>query len=305
MACVIDSRLGASAPAAAPTNYESTFKMDFVPMLWCVNISAGELTQVKVFIMSHPGIQYLLVMNEPNLINQANRTPLQVAADRIRYEQVIRELADLGRTVYLVGPAITWGTMTGYADPVVWLDAFYTAHREANSGRDPQIDYLAFYWHDYGLNAQLERLGKYNKKIWITEMANWNDRINTDAKQKQQMTEMVTICENRDDVFRYAWFYGRGDFPDRHFTYLFTPNDGELSKPAGSISNCPSRSERPQQPHGTPNIGRRVYKRRNSFPSSSVYLKFLTSQPDISSRARGEKVSSMRLYSSTPPVLAV
>jgi hypothetical protein len=27
------------------------------------------------------------------------------------------------------------------------------------SGRDPQIDYLAFHWYDYGLSNQLDRLG--------------------------------------------------------------------------------------------------------------------------------------------------
>jgi len=31
----------------------------------------------------------------------------------------------------------------------------------------------------------------------------------------------VTICENRSDVFRYAWFYGRVDLPDEHFSYIF------------------------------------------------------------------------------------
>jgi len=143
---------------------------------------------------------------------------------------VIKDLADLGRTVQLVGPAITWGTMTGYADPVAWLDAFYAAYKAANGDREPRIDYLAFHWYDYGLSGQLDRLKKYNKKIWVTEMANWNAQITSYAKQKQQMTEMVTICENREDVFRYAWFYGRGDFPDRHFTYLFTAIDGELSE---------------------------------------------------------------------------
>lgn len=33
---------------------------------------------------------------------------------------------------------------------------------------------LAFHWYDYGLSAQLDRLIKYNKQIWFTEMANWN-----------------------------------------------------------------------------------------------------------------------------------
>ncbi|HNW59674.1 MAG TPA: glycosyl hydrolase [bacterium] len=221
----------AIAPASStPTDYETAYEMDFIPMLWGGNTSAADITRVKAFILSHSRVKYLLVMNEPNLTGQANRTPGQAAADWIRYEQVVRELADLGRTVLLVGPAMTWGTMADYSDPVKWLDDFYAAYKADNSGREPQIDYLAFHWYDYGLAAQLDRLKKYNKKIWITEMANWNSQINSYAKQKQQMTEMVTICENRSDVFRYAWFYGRGGFPDTHFTYLLTANDGELSE---------------------------------------------------------------------------
>ncbi len=40
---------------------------------------------------------------------------------------------------------------------------------------------------------------------------------------------MVSLCESWEDVFRYAWFYERGNFPESHFAYLFTLNDGELS----------------------------------------------------------------------------
>jgi len=203
--------------------------MNFIPMLWGGNTSATDMTLVKNFILAHSEVEYLLVMNEPNLTDQANRTPVQEALDWLKYEQVIIDLAAKGRIVNLVGPAMTWGTMNNYSDPLVWLDAFYAAYKSANNGREPKIDYLAFHWYDYGLNAQLERLKKYGKKIWVTEMANWNSQINSYTKQAEQMKEMVSICENREDVFRYAWFYGRGGFPDNHFTYLFTTKDGELS----------------------------------------------------------------------------
>ena len=169
-------------------------------------------------------------MNEPNLVDQANRTPVQAATDWIKYEQVIEDLAAQNRTVYLVGPAMTWGTMTNYSDPVVWLDDFYTAYKSANGGRLPKIDYLAFHWYDYGLAAQLDRLQKYGKKIWITEMANWNPQINSYQKQAAQMVEMVNICETRTDVFRYAWFIGRGSLPDNKYTYLFNPDPGQLNE---------------------------------------------------------------------------
>ena len=214
---------------SAPTNYYSNYKMEFVPMLWGGNTSTNDMNIIKSFILAHPEIKYLLVMNEPNLVDQANRTPTQAATDWLKYEQVINDLAAQKRIVYLVGPAMNWGTMTGYTDPVVWLDAFYLAYKSANNNRNPKIDYLAFHWYDYGLAAQLDRLQKYGKKIWITEMANWNFQINSYQKQAAQMVEMVNICETRSDVFRYAWFIGRGNLPDNNFTYLFNPNPGQLN----------------------------------------------------------------------------
>ena len=213
---------------SAPAGYHEAYQMVFLPMLWGGN-SANDFPRVKSFILSHAEVKYLLVLNEPNLLDQANRTPIEAAADWVAYEQLIAELAAQQRTVYLVGPAMTWGTMPDYQDPVVWLDTFYEAYRFANGGRDPKIDYLAFHWYDYGLEAQLDRLQKYGKQIWITEMANWNAQINSYDKQAEQMQQMVALCESRADVFRYAWFIGRGNLPDNHYTYLFNPTPGELN----------------------------------------------------------------------------
>lgn len=127
--------------------------------------------------------------------------------------------------VKIVGPQITWGTMPGYQDPVVWMDAFYAAYRAAHGGRDPQVDHLGFHWYDYGLKDQLDRLAKYGKPFWVTEMANWQvgdgaAAIDSVEKQMAQMTEMVALCEGRANVIRYAWFTGRGgaDLDDRFTT---------------------------------------------------------------------------------------
>ena len=70
-------------------------------------------------------------------------------------------------------------------------------------------------------------------------MANWNSQINSYAKQKEQMQDMVNTCETRSDVFRYAWFIGRGNFPDQHFTYLFTGTDGQLNELGQYYLNLP------------------------------------------------------------------
>ncbi len=211
----------------AQVDYYTSYEMEFIPMLWGGNTSSTAMTNVKNYILNHSEIKYLLVMNEPNLTDQANRTPFEAAQDWLKYEKVIDDLTAQGRSVFLVGPAMNWGTMQNYSDPVVWLDDFYEAYAYANEGREPKIDYLAFHWYDYGLESQLNRLQKYGKEIWITEMANWNVQINTYSKQAVQMKEMVAICENRDDVFRYSWFIGRG--AEDKYTNLFNPTPGELN----------------------------------------------------------------------------
>ncbi|WP_423193606.1 glycoside hydrolase family protein [Cupriavidus sp. H18C2] len=211
---------------AAPTDTRAAYGMDFIPMLW--NDYAFDATAVQAWLLAHPEVKYLLLVNEPNLTDQANLTPAVAAAAWPQFEAIAARTG-----VKLVGPAITWGTMPGYSDPVVWLDAFYTAYRAANGNRDPRIDYLAFHWYDYGLGGQLDRLAKYGKPFWVTEFANWHAnadgaQIDTLDKQKAQMREMVATCEQRPDVFRYAWFTGRWR-PDPHFTSLLGA-DGELTE---------------------------------------------------------------------------
>jgi hypothetical protein len=207
-----------------PADYATRYSMDFYPMLWNGNYNASAVVS---FLKSNPNIKYMLVMNEPNLTSQANLTPQQAAQIWPGYEAIAAETG-----VKIVGPAITWGTMPGYQDPISWLDAFCTAYQTANNGRSPQIDYLAFHWYDYGLSNQLDRLGKYNKSVWVTEFANWHNQndgaqITTLAEQEAQMTDMVATCESRVDVFRYAWFTGRVN-PDPHFTSLLSA-DGVLT----------------------------------------------------------------------------
>jgi len=185
-------------------------------MLWNGNFNAASIV---AFLKANPGIQYLLVLNEPNLVDQSNMTPQQAAQLWPQYEAIAAQTG-----VKIVGPAMNWGTMTNYEDPVAWLDAFYAAYQAANGNRDPQIDYIAFHWYDYGLDAQLDRLTKYDKPFWVTEFANWHSQndgaqIDTLAKQEAQMTSMVATCESRSDVFRYAWFTGRLS-PDPHYTSL-------------------------------------------------------------------------------------
>jgi len=216
---------GTAPSAKVPADYRTRYRMDYFPMLWNDKFNA---TGIAAFLRAHPAIHYLLVLNEPNVGGQAYLTPQQAAGLWPRYEAVAAKAK-----VKIVGPQITWGTMPKYGDPVVWLDAFYAAYKAAHGGRAPRIDYLGFHWYDYGLAGQLDRLGKYKKPFWVTEFANWHSQhdgaqITTLAEQEKQMTEMVAICEQRGDVFRYAWFTGRVS-PDPHFSSLLGA-PGRLTK---------------------------------------------------------------------------
>ncbi len=221
---------GAAPNAALPADYHARFHVDYLPMLWNFDFDAA---RVEAFLAGNPTIRYLMVLNEPNLVGQSDVTPQQAAALWPRYEVVAA-----AAHVQIVGPQITWGTMPGYEDPVVWLDAFYAAYEAAHGGRKPRVDYLGFHWYDYGLDTQLARLDRYGKRIWVSEFANWHSQadgaqIDSLAKQEAQMTELVAICEARGDVFRYAWFTGRVS-PDPHFTSLFEAGSGVLS-PLGAL----------------------------------------------------------------------
>ncbi len=215
---------GSAPNTAVPNGYVSTYGMDYYPMLWNGSFNAS---QVVSFINANPSIQYLLVLNEPNVSGQSYLTPQQAAALWPQYEAVAAQAR-----VKIVGPQITWGNMPNYGDPVAWLDAFYAAYEAANNGRQPTIDFLGFHWYDYGLDSQLSRLDKYNKPIWVTEFANWHSQndgaqITTLAEQETQMKSMVATCESRSDVFRYAWFTGRVS-PDPHYSSLLA-GSGQLT----------------------------------------------------------------------------
>ncbi len=216
---------GSQVHGGTSIDLRASHGMDFIPMLWNGNFNDAQIVQM---LQADPAIRHLLVVNEPNLVDQANLTPAQAAALWPRFEAIAQATG-----VQIVGPQVTWGTMPGHADPVVWLDAFHAAYRGAHGGRDPRIDCLGFHWYDYGLAAQLDRLTRYGKPFWVTEMANWHvgdgsAEIDSVAKQKVQMSDMVATCEARADVQRYAWFTGRWN-PDPHFTSLLA-GPGVLSE---------------------------------------------------------------------------
>ena len=90
------------------------YDIDYCPMVWS---GKPDIAAMQAFIAAHPNVKYLLAFNEPNLTDQANMTPVQAAA-------LWQDVVDAAKVLNLnlVSPAMNYGTLAGYSDPIKWLD---------------------------------------------------------------------------------------------------------------------------------------------------------------------------------------
>ena len=214
-----------TSPKSTIDNYYSNY-MEYYPMAWN-DVNANAL---RAFKAKHPECQYLLAFNEPNLVSQANMTPSQAAAKWPDVKAIAQELG-----LKIISPALNYGTLAGYSDPIVWLDEFFRLV--------PLSDVEGIAVHCYmnnvsALQSFINRFKKYNKPIWLTEFCAYeqNQGLTPDV-QKDFMVEAVTYLENDPDVARYAWFIGRSNDGDNAFPYnvLLTKNDRGVLTELGDI----------------------------------------------------------------------
>jgi hypothetical protein len=200
--------------------------MEYIPMAWN-GVNADGL---RTFKAKHPECQYLLAFNEPNLTDQANMTPTQAAAKWPAVKAIAQELG-----LKIISPAMNYGTLAGYSDPIVWLDEFFTLVPLSD------VDGIAVHCYMNNVSALesfINRFKKYNKPIWLTEFCAYEQNQGlTPDKQKDFMVEAVTYLENDPDVFRYSWFIGRNGGGDNAFPYnsLLTKNDRGVLTELGDI----------------------------------------------------------------------
>ena len=210
-------------PESTVANVYQNYGMDFVPMTW--NGSFNE-TGLRAFYASHPDARYLLGFNEPNFTTQANMKPSQAAAIWPKLEKIAKDY-----NLKIVGPAVNYSgnpvTENGvsFTDPVVYLDAFFAACPNC------QVDYIAV--HNYmcyagALADYIKKFKKYNRPIWLTEFACWDQPSITLDMQKAYMVGAIDYLEGDTTVFRYSWFNGNrsGSYP---YLDLFKPQSGQLT----------------------------------------------------------------------------
>lgn len=175
-------------------------KMEFIPMAWTKNFSEE---RIRAWKKAHPTCEYILGFNEPNLKDQCNMTPREVADEWPRLQALAKEL-----NMKLVSPAMNYGTLDGYSDPVKWLDEFFTYIPLEKSG----IEVIAIHCYMNTASAvkgYVERFYKYGKPIWMTEFCAWDGGVNGIEGQMDYMADVISFFELNPHIERYAWFMPR------------------------------------------------------------------------------------------------
>ena len=189
-----------NTPTDEAAYWFDTNEMDYCPMCWNGNYSAD---RIRAFVAAHPKTQYLLAFNEPNLTDQANMTPAQAAA---LWPDVVALAKELN--LKLVSPAMNYGTLAGYSNPIKWLDEFF-----AQPGVSID-DVYAISVHCYmasssSVKSYIEMFEKYNKPIWLTEFCAWDPAPGSVTTQMDYMCAVLNYLEKQPSVERYAWFMPR------------------------------------------------------------------------------------------------
>lgn len=187
-------------------------QLDFCPMAW--NGINEDL--LREYVARNPSCKYLLGFNEPNLTDQANMTPAEAAEKWPAVKGIADEL-----NLKLISPAMNYGTLEGYSDPITWLDEFFTLVPLSD------VDGIAVHCYmasPYAVKSYIGRFKKYNKPIWFTEFCAWdglNENIFTPEAQQQYLSDVINYLESDPDIFRYAWFIPRAGGSEDNFPYMF------------------------------------------------------------------------------------
>ena len=188
------------APTSEAAMWFDANEMDFCPMCWNGNYNADKIRQ---FVAAHPKTRYLLAFNEPNLTDQANMTPAQAAQ---LWPQVVALAKELN--LKLVSPAMNYGTLAGYSDPIKWLDEFF-AQPGVSIDDVAAISVHCYMSSPNAVKNYIEKFRKYEKPVWLTEFCAWDPVPGSVTTQMDYMCSVLNYLEQEPLVERYAWFIPR------------------------------------------------------------------------------------------------
>ena len=182
----------------------------FIPMFWN-GVDSASCARVRTLKLRHPELEYILGFNEPNLADQAKMTPAECAP---KWMQLVALAQDLN--MKLVSPAMNYGTLPGYGDPIKWLDEFFTLVPLSS------CDVIAIHCYmpnSTGIINFTNMFRKYGKPIWMTEFCAWNGLGGGEKGQMNYASEVINFFEADPQIGKYAWFIPRGGDGDGAFPH--------------------------------------------------------------------------------------
>ncbi len=226
-------------PESSIATVFSSFDYEFVPMAW--NGSYNE-SKLREFLTAHPETKYLLAFNEPNFLAQANMIPSQVAVEWPKLEAIADEF-----NLEIVSPALNYCGECVEEDGVTYYDPFEYFDDFFEACPDCRVDHIAIHTYMNTVGAMswfVDEFKRYGKPIWLTEFSGWESNGNISSVQDQInfMIGAVDFLESNPDVFRYAWFIGRGSGIDSYPHIDILGDDGELTELGEIYKNMPTHN---------------------------------------------------------------
>ena len=180
--------------------------VEFVPMIWGKNSLNNEALENLKNLRETGQIRYVLGFNEPDLETQSHMSVDEAIA-------LWPKLEEIGVPLGSPAPA---GLRNG------WLEEFMLKAEQNNL----RVDFICIHLY-LNNNPQLfldiidQTYNKYNKPIWITEMAVVDNQATSIDNNKYSpiqilgtMRTLLPELNNRKYVHRFAWFNGTESSPN-------------------------------------------------------------------------------------------
>lgn len=195
-----------------PISYNKLFEeadISFFPMAWNGLNEAALRQRYRSMPYTH-----ILAYNEPNLIDQAKMTPSEAASKWGKLKAFANEM-----NVKIVSPAMNYGTLSGYEDPIKWMDEFFACPGVSLD----DVDAIAL--HCYmgtadGLKSFIDKFDKYGKPIWLTEFCAWDNSTVSNTAQQRYLVQAVNMLEQDIRIEKFSWFIPRTDKPTESSPYM-------------------------------------------------------------------------------------
>ena len=194
----------------------------FIPQLWNASWNPETVrTNLQNLIDEGHDIRWIMTYNEPMLTMEANMTPARAAAD---WPRVVQLANSFDPPLKIVSPAMTFGNMPDFGNPVVWLREFF-AQPGVYIEDMHAIRIHTYMSHVSAVSSYVRSFQEFGLPIWVTEFSAWyyvpggpyaqspsGGQAEGVQFQMNFMSMVLTYFELNPIVEKYFWFNPRTNY---------------------------------------------------------------------------------------------